>query len=238
LFLNNDTYTTDGWLGPMLECFRKDPKIGLVGNKQLFPESGLISHAGGTFTPSGNAEHIYLFFDPDLPFLNQSREMQWVTACCVAIPKKLFEAVRGFDETYKNSYEDLDLCFKVRKLGYKNFYCAQSVIYHYGQATAGRKNHEDQNRDLFMARWGKKIQYDIADIAINDHVENFLESRHQLEQLLYERYLFMGHILDVEKFNNEFKNLIVLLQKTFSWRITAPLRDTAQNLKRWLKAAL
>ena len=239
LFLNNDTYVTDGWLRPMLGCLQNDPEIGLVANKQLFPKNGLISHAGGAFSARGQPEHIYLFFDPDLPFLNKNREMQWVTACCIAISKKLFTDVGGFDESYKNSFEDLDLCFKIRSCGLKSFYCSESVIYHYGQATAGRETHEDENRDLFFERWSEKVKFDLSDIAledIGDKLEEVFRPDHHLERLLYERYLLMGHVKELEKTNDYLRNYIEMAEKTLSWRITFPIRlakKISKKLTKW-----
>lgn len=177
LFLNNDTCVTSGWLKAMLDCIQSDPGIGIVGNKQLFPGSNLVSHVGGVFNEQKIPEHIYLKFDPGLEFLNRDREYQWVTGCCFLIPKQLFSEVRGFDEGYVNSYEDLDLCFKVRALGRKIFYCHQSVIYHYGQATPGRMDRELRNREKFHQAWGDQIKADKESYFQKDNAHACLESQ-------------------------------------------------------------
>ena len=235
LFLNNDTYVTAGWLPPLLTSLQKDQEIGLLANKQLFPGNGSVSHVGGAFTPAGTPEHLYLFFDPNLPFLNRAREMQWVTACCIMISKTLFKEVSGFDQSYKNSYEDLDLCFKIKSKGRKVFYCPESIIYHYGQATVGRKDQEEINGRLFQKKWGDKIKYDLLDIVRNDLVENYLKSNHHLERLLYERYLLMHKAVDLENEISYRNQYINNRDDTLRWKITKPLRDAKQMAKQFFK---
>lgn len=183
LFLNNDTYVTPGWLAAMLECIRANPKTGIVGNKHLFPANDRISHVGGIFSLFG-PDHIYLFYDPNLPFLNQDREYQWVTAACILLPRDLYFKVDGFCEEYRNSFEDVDLCLKIRELGYSVTYCHKSVIYHYGLRTPGRTDHETPNRTLFENKWRGKTRVDKDDYFRKDDIPACLVPDFRLELYL------------------------------------------------------
>jgi hypothetical protein len=49
VLLNNDTEVTPFWLCRMLDAARADPTIGVVGNRQLYPGTGNINHAGVVF---------------------------------------------------------------------------------------------------------------------------------------------------------------------------------------------
>lgn len=238
VFLNNDTRVTENWLAPMLACFQHDPQIGLVANKQLFPGDGTVSHVGGAFTPFGSPEHLYQYFDPNLPFLNCDRELQWVTACCIAIQNSLFHEVGGFDEGFQNSFEDVDLCFKVRSKGLKNFYCARSVIYHYGQATVGRGDHEDSNRKRFFQRWEAFISRDMLNFVDQDAVNEFLDRNHHKERLLYERYLLMRQVQNLEHEKTLLKHHIKGIYNTVSWRITEPIRAVKRLYVKWFKGGV
>lgn len=248
-FLNNDTYVTPGWLAAMLDCIRSDPKIGMVGNKQLFPANRLMSHAGGVFNEFC-PEHIYMFFNPDLPFLNRDREYQWVTAACATISRKLFFEAGGFCEEYKNSFEDVDLCFRLRERGYKIYYCHKSAIYHYGQGTAGRRDNEDQNTRLFYQKWGGKIKRDKEEYLKLDNVPEVLKpALYPLESYLClaDRHLEVlkkavdglnkhvaaqqEHIeglekrcAGLEKLADDREKHIEAIYNTLSWRVTEPLR--------------
>jgi len=47
------------------------------------------------------------------------------------IPKKIFDALCGFDESFFMYGEDIDLSYRVQKAGYKNYYFAESSIIHF-----------------------------------------------------------------------------------------------------------
>ncbi|MBI4384071.1 MAG: glycosyltransferase [Nitrospinae bacterium] len=255
VFLNNDTYVTPGWLSAMVELVRSDPKIGMVGNKQLYPGNNLASHVGGVFT-GFCPEHVYLFFNPGLPFLNCDREYQWVTAACALVPRNLFLETGGFCEEYRNSFEDVDLCFRLREKGYKIYYCHKSVIYHYGQGTAGRFDHEDANTRLFYQKWGHKIQADKGKYWEADRLAEFLKpTQFPLEYYLYLTDIRMDalrksaeglnrhveaqrkHIeglerrcSGLEKMTEDQKDHIEAIYNTLSWRVTKPIRAVKRLL--------
>ncbi len=63
-----------------------------------------------------------------------AQSCEWVTGARVMISRKLLFETEGFCEEYKNGYEDVDLCFRLRELGYKIYYWHKSEIYHYGKA--------------------------------------------------------------------------------------------------------
>lgn len=200
VLLNNDTYVTQGWLSAMLDSISSAPAIGIVGNKHLFPINNRISHAGGVFSEFG-PEHIYLYYDSNLPFLNEDREYQWVTAACLLIPKKLYLDIDGFCEEYRNSYEDVDLCLRVKDRGYKIHYCHKSVIYHYGLRTPGRTDNENHNKELFDRKWENKIQVDKEKYFGKDNVPGVLKPDYRLEQYLFHSCLiqYRDRLLEKER---------------------------------------
>jgi GT2 family glycosyltransferase/glycosyltransferase involved in cell wall biosynthesis len=157
LFLNNDTLVTDGWLAAMVRIADDDPHVGIVGIKQLFPYTRRIHHTGIVFTADGRPQHIYPHGDASLPHVNRQREYQAVTGSCLLIPRDLFEACGGFDEGYRNGYEDIDLCLAVRDRGRSVVCCTSAFIYHYGQTSETRTDDDDANVARLKARWGDAI---------------------------------------------------------------------------------
>jgi GT2 family glycosyltransferase/glycosyltransferase involved in cell wall biosynthesis len=153
LFLNNDTLVQPGWLSEMLAICQRDPGVGVVGIKQLFPYTNLIFHTGMVFTPERQPEHLYPHLDAALPKTNQQREYQAVNGACLLMERALFDACGGFDEEYRNGYEDVDLCLTVRKRGRRIVCCTRSFIFHYGQISEGRTAADDQNAALFQRKW-------------------------------------------------------------------------------------
>ncbi|HUR21915.1 MAG TPA: glycosyltransferase [Vicinamibacterales bacterium] len=129
VFLNNDTIPQRGWLDALVDCARRHPRAGIVGSRLLFPD-GTIQHAGVAFTSVGMPTHIYYGFPGDHPVVNKPRRYQAVTGACLLIRRDLFEQLRGFDPTFFNVYEDVDLCLRAGELGYEVHYCPESVVYH------------------------------------------------------------------------------------------------------------
>ncbi len=156
VFLNNDTIPLDGWLQAMVEEVEQHPDVAVVGSKLLY-EDGTIQHAGVGFsriffTPY----HLYRMARADMPAVNYRREFQCVTGACMLIRREVFEKVGGFDEGYRNGFEDVDLCLKVGEEGWKIVYQPTSVVYHLESQTQGRKAHDQENAQRFLQRWTHK----------------------------------------------------------------------------------
>jgi GT2 family glycosyltransferase len=155
--LNNDTWVTRGWLSRLLKAARRDPRIGVVGNRHLTPGSGAINHAGMVFDDVGHPHHLYFGRPADFPPALLSREFQILTAACWLVPRPLFLELGGFDTGFRNSYEDVDFCLRAREHGRTVFYVGDSVIYHHGAQSPGRTDHEEANAAYFRRKWQGRI---------------------------------------------------------------------------------
>ena len=160
VLLNNDTLPTPGWLEKMMELAVGDAQVGIVGSKLLFP-NGRIQHVGVAFDEAKNPGHIYRGFPPDIRPAKLSREYQAVTAACLLIERNLYWSVGGLEEAYKNSYEDIDLCLKVRARGYRILLCGNSTVYHFESVSDDRRAHDLRNRALLKNRWATTIVPDL-----------------------------------------------------------------------------
>jgi GT2 family glycosyltransferase/glycosyltransferase involved in cell wall biosynthesis len=163
LFLNNDTLVQPGWLEAMVAVMEKDPRVGVVGIKQLFPYTNTIHHTGIMFTTGEKPLHLYPYADASLPHVNKQREYQAVNGACLLIDRELFEACGGFDEGYRNGYEDVDLCLAARARGRKVVCCTSAFIYHYGQISEGRTADDPGNAARFAEKWKGRIRVDEGD---------------------------------------------------------------------------
>jgi GT2 family glycosyltransferase len=159
IFLNNDTLPTPGWLEKMVGLARREAGIGIVGCKLLYP-NGRIQHVGIAFDQNKNPRHIYRGFSADIPPATRCRDYQAVTGACLLVERELYWSVGGMDETFKNSYEDVDLCLKVRSRGYRVVVCTDSVVYHFEGMTEGRCAGDFRNLAIFKSRWDKQIDCD------------------------------------------------------------------------------
>ena len=160
VFLNNDTFVLEGWLERLLEPFTEDPKVMVTGSRLLYP-SGHVQHAGVAFNHLG-PHHVFVGLPGDTPIVLEQRDYQVVTGAALAIRRSEFERLGGFDSAFHNSFEDVDLCLKVRRDGGRVVYVPTSVAYHFESMTEGRLGPTDmRNYDLFMERWGDRFEQDI-----------------------------------------------------------------------------
>ena len=152
VFLNNDTLLRPGWLQALVELADSDPKIGVVGAKLLYPDSGKVQHAGLELR-DGIPDHAFRGTDPDDPRVSQVRDLDMVTGACLLIDRSLFAELQGFDVEYLNGIEDVDLCLQVRQKGYRVVYCPASEVEHYEGSTEGRFDHVHENLQRFAEKW-------------------------------------------------------------------------------------
>ncbi len=154
VFLNNDTIPLKGWLSALIEEVRTHADVAVVGSKLLY-EDGTIQHAGVAFSREWFMPyHLYRGVEAHARQVSRRRELQCVTAACMLVRRNVFEQVGGFDEGYRNGFEDVDLCLKVREQQWKIVYQPQSVLYHLESRTPGRKTHDGDNSRRLRERWG------------------------------------------------------------------------------------
>lgn len=163
VFLNNDTELPADWLAPMLAALEECPgPVGLVGNLQTLPATGRVDHLGVVFPPWLTPLHVgqhRRHIPRDLP-----RFSEWnaVTAACCLCRRSTFEEVGGFDEAYINGCEDIDLCLKMKRAGYRHYTANESVILHHKGASPGRKKHNNANLRRLKSVWGDYITRKLA----------------------------------------------------------------------------
>lgn len=143
--LNNDTEVIDGaWLRELMR-YAVRPGVGAVGAKLLYPDR-TIQHAGVVVGLGGAAGHAHRALPDDAPgyfaHAHVPHHASAVTAACLVVAREKFIAVGGFDETgLQIAYNDVDLCLKFEKAGWRNVYAPQSVLIH----------HESKSRGLDMS---------------------------------------------------------------------------------------
>jgi GT2 family glycosyltransferase len=65
-----------------------------------------------------------------------THEVDVLAGAFMMIPKKIIDAIGGFDESFFMYGEDVDLSFRIQEAGYKNYYFAESTIIHFkGEST-------------------------------------------------------------------------------------------------------
>jgi GT2 family glycosyltransferase/SAM-dependent methyltransferase len=160
VFLNNDTLPQPGWLDALIQYAEAHPAAAAVGAKLLFTND-TIQHAGVVIGLDLNPHHIYCGFPADHPAVNKSRRFPIVTGACLLVRRGPFVAAGGFDTSFYNGFEDVDLCLRLGEQGHEVHYCHESVLYHLESASRKRTGPQiERASDLYVQRWHPRVQPD------------------------------------------------------------------------------
>ncbi|WP_444903964.1 glycosyltransferase [Microbulbifer sp. CnH-101-E] len=170
--INNDIEPINVlWLTEMVSQALR-PEIGCVGAKLYYPND-TIQHAGVILGIGGVAGHSHKYFSRNeygyFSRLHLVQNLSAVTAACLLLRKEVFEQVGGLDE--KNlavSFNDVDLCLKVREAGYRNLWTPYAELYHHESVSRGADNTLTKRRraqkeaEYMRDRWGDQLDTDPA----------------------------------------------------------------------------
>jgi GT2 family glycosyltransferase len=159
LLLNNDTIVDLNFLNNMIQPFKSNIDIGIVGCKIMYyPEKNIIWYAGGYIDWFRFVGMHFGLKEFDKGQYNDEKEIDFMTGCCMLIKKEVFKKVGLLSNEYFMYFEDVDFCVKVRERGYKIWYNPNAVIYHKVGFSAGGEESSfaikwcTRNRIIFMNR--------------------------------------------------------------------------------------
>lgn len=170
VFLNNDTkIITNNWLETIIgNCQRKE--IGAIGAKLIY-KNKRIQHAGVVLNLTGTAGHVNWNEKENNPGyfgrIMIQQNVSAVTGALLGVSKKVFEEVKGFDETFPISYNDVDFCLKIQDTGKLITYNPYIVAYHYESQSRGYEDTEEKQKRLkkeeskLKKKWKK--YFDVTD---------------------------------------------------------------------------
>ena len=167
VFLNNDTEPLRGWLEPLTGTADGNPRVGAVGSKLLFPD-GTLQHAGVIIVD--NQVHGFLegrhrwYGEPaDTEGADVAGVVKAVTAAAMLVRPAAFRQVGGFDASYWNGNEDIDMCLKMAAAGWGVVYQpASRVVHHESVSGPERWTKCVENMQLFRRRWYGRIEPDVV----------------------------------------------------------------------------
>ncbi len=138
VFIDNDvTVRSRDWLTRLAAPFETDPQLGMAGPKLLYPFAPHpIQCAGAAVTRGGRVVFLGRGEPREHPEFNVPRETQCLISACCMVCRSAFEEAGGFDEWFHPvEYEDIDLCYNLRKRGYRIRYLPEVEMYHFENIT-------------------------------------------------------------------------------------------------------
>lgn len=176
LFLNSDTVMHRQTLEKCLAYMEARTDVGILGVRTLL-KNGVCDYSCKRGFPTPAASLYYLLsLDKLAPnsrrfgayhqtFLNEWSvdEVDAVSGSFLMMPAEIFKNAGGFDETYFMYGEDLDLCYRTKKAGYKVIYYGKAAITHlkgqsglYTRSAAARRCFYDSMRIFYKKHYQKK----------------------------------------------------------------------------------
>lgn len=147
VLLNSDVEVPENWIQPVIDMMQKDssiavaqPKIKWQKNRNEFEYAGA---AGGYLDLHGFPFCRGRLFDTvesDYGQYNDSTEIFWASGAALFIKSKQWKEVGGLDPDFFAHMEEIDLCWRLKNLGYKVVYCADAEVYHVGGGTLSANN--------------------------------------------------------------------------------------------------
>lgn len=144
LFLNPDTVLTDQAIEEMVSYLESNSDIGALGPKVMNTD-GSLQYSCRRFptlmTGFFNRYSLLSQWFPDNPYSvrylmkdfnhEEVRDVDWLSGCCLMVPRAVFDKVGGFDENYFLFNEDIDLCRSIHQNGLKVIYFPFAGITHH-----------------------------------------------------------------------------------------------------------
>ena len=146
VFLNDDTVVQTGWL----DCLVGATESAAIAGSALFYPDGQIQHSG-VFLRRDVQGRLEAY---NRRTASPSGPVPAVTGACLAIRRDVWDDLGGFDESYRNGYEDVDLCLRARQDGHEVAFAAESQVVHFESRSEGRFDHAAENIALLQERWG------------------------------------------------------------------------------------
>ena len=160
ILLNSDVEVTPNWIAPLIEQMQDkqvagcQPKIKSYNDKTKFEYAGA---AGGyldkDYYPFCRGR-IFDTLEEDRGQYNDTVEVFWTSGACMLIRADLYHQVGGLDEDFFAHMEEIDLCWRLKLLGYKFMAVGSSEIYHVGGGTLNylspKKTYLNFRNSLYM----------------------------------------------------------------------------------------
>ena len=147
VLLNSDIEVSENWLDPVINLMDQDeniaacqPKIRSYSEPEKFEYAGA---AGGFIDKFGYPfcrGRIFNNLEIDHGQYDDNLEIFWATGACMFVRSEIYKKVGGLDNDFFAHMEEIDFCWRVKNLGYKIMYCAQSTVYHVGGGTLPKKS--------------------------------------------------------------------------------------------------
>ena len=161
VLLNSDVEVAKNWIEPVIELMDADksiaacqPKIRDYNNPKYFEYAGaaggFIDYLGYPFCRGRIFNHL----EEDKGQYDDVTEIFWASGACMFVRMEYYNQVGGLDNHFFAHMEEIDLCWRLKNLGYKIMFTPHSTVYHVGGGTLNKikpqKTYLNFRNNLFL----------------------------------------------------------------------------------------
>lgn len=142
VLMNSDIRCTINWLDPILDLMEADetiaavsPKIRSIEDPEKFEYAGA---AGGLMDVLGYPfcrGRIFDHLEVDEGQYDRPAEVFWASGATMVVRKSVYDSLNGFDSDFFAHQEEIDLCWRMKRAGYKVMVAPGTHVFHLGGGT-------------------------------------------------------------------------------------------------------
>ena len=235
VLLNSDIEVAENWLQPVIEMMERNKRIAAAQPKILdFNKRNQFEYAGAA---GGEMDYLgYPFcrgrifdsIEEDTAQYNTEKQIFWATGACMFVRASAYWQAGGLDADFFAHQEEIDLCWRLQRLGHEVWYCGNSTIYHVGGGTLAYSNPRKtylnfrnnlwlQAKNLSVANllWvfpARLVLDGVAALQLTLKHKNFKD----MIAILKAHFAFYGSLSNIIKKRNTFDAPYILPKSVFS----------------------
>lgn len=135
-FVNPDCVLYPDWLHTMTTYMNEETDVAIAGSTLISGDETHVLHVGAAVQPNGLTHHIGAG-QVDIGQRNQPLSCDYVTAATMICRRSALQAVGNFSDDFFLYYEEVDLCYRLRALGWKIHVVPSASAKHYEKHSMG-----------------------------------------------------------------------------------------------------
>ncbi|PEN12885.1 glycosyl hydrolase [Longibacter salinarum] len=146
VLLNNDVEVEPDWLHPLVREMEADdvgavqPKLRQYDDRNRFEYAGacggFIDRLGYPFTRG----RVFDTMEVDEGQYDDARDVFWATGAALMLRRTALDDVGTLDERFEMHMEEIDLCWRLQRAGYRIRVAPDSTVYHIGGGSLPKGN--------------------------------------------------------------------------------------------------
>lgn len=161
VLLNSDVSTPAGWLQPLIEFMESHPDAGACQPKILSaddPAKFEYAGAAGGFLDRNGYPYcrgrVFSTIESDNGQYDDTAPVMWASGAALMVRREVYLSTGGLDPAFFAHMEEIDLCWRMRRAGWKVYAVGSTAVYHLGggslPASDPRKTYLNFRNNLLM----------------------------------------------------------------------------------------